>query len=232
MERTKLLFGYDQRLESSNNHANNQQNSSSTSRGSSKLKQVNHHHQSHHQQQQQAAVPNSNGTGSSQPNGGGSVDAAIKQLLELLKSSPNLTLNRAELLKSLGQPGSKTSDLSSIISAIAAAAASTTSPQQLDESGGSVNNNNNNNNLVPNASSTSLTSLASSGVAVAPGAVVATSPATPTIASQLSKSVESSGGGGAETPTNQSAGLFMLQLIWSFYILIDFKNDEVFVLLL
>lgn len=159
MERTKLLFGYDQRLDSNHSAQNNRAGVGGVGGSGSKSKQ-NHQqnqlsqqqHQNNHQQQPGGQNGVSQST-NSQNNS--STDAVIKQLLELLKSSPNLTLNRSELLKNLG-PGnnSKSSDLNSILAAILTSAG----VGQLDDSGSTVSLNN----LVPNESTVSLTSMSSS----------------------------------------------------------------------
>lgn len=193
MERTKLLFGYDQRLDSSN-HSTIQNNRNGGAGGvggsGSKLKHNQNQlsQQQQHQNHQQSSAQNgvSQSTNLSQNNG--STDAVIKQLLDLLKNSPNLTLNRSELLKNLGSSthqqtlgnNSKSSDLNSILAAILISAG----VAQLDDSGSTASLNN----LVPNESTVSLTSMTSSNAGAGQ-------------TGQLAKSAVDSS---VETPTSQT----------------------------
>lgn len=114
MERTKLLFGYDGRVES--NTTSQQNNTRSKSKHA-------HNHQQNNQQQtsnQHQTTSNNNNNNSqqqsNQSNANQMYENSFKQFVELLKSSPNMNLNKSDLINALKQ--SQRSDVNSVVSAI------------------------------------------------------------------------------------------------------------------
>ena len=106
MERTKLLFGYDQRLDaSSSNHSTLQNNNSANTQraGASNKPGKIHPQQQQQQQQQQQPAATSNAVANTSSGGlnNATIEANVKQLLEMLKHSPQLGLNKLDLFGAL-----------------------------------------------------------------------------------------------------------------------------------
>lgn len=139
MERTKILFGNDNRLDGSGglNTSNSNVSSSQTRQRSSQMLKA--------------------GNNSSQQQANGAGDGANKQLIDLLRSS-SATINRTELLNAL--KGSTRAEINQAISSLLSSSnASATSTSAQDDSASSANTSSAT--LTANASSASLSSLAS-----------------------------------------------------------------------
>ena len=137
MERTKILFGNDNRLDGSLNTSNSNNVSQARQRSSQMLR----------------ANSSQQSGGNSSANGAG--DGANKQLIDLLRSS-SATINRTELLNAL--KGSTRAEINQAISSLLSSSASTSTGTAQE---GAESANTSSNTLTANASSASLSSLAS-----------------------------------------------------------------------